>query len=837
MTLRTYKKKRTFDETPEPKGKKKSSLSKNLPVFCVQKHAASRLHYDFRLECQGVMLSWAIPKGPSLDPNQKRLAVHVEDHPLDYRHFEGTIPEGNYGAGTVMIWDEGAFSVPNATTKKEIENALWKGFEKGHIEVDLSGTKLQGGFALIKIQSDESGKNWLFIKRKDANVDQNHDILDQDRSVRTDKTMSEISGKSEKQPKKKVLESIDAPKKKMPGFIKPMLATLIQEPFNDPEWIFEIKWDGYRALAYIDKKVNLYSRNKNSFNTVFSEIANDLLNLKAQAILDGEIVVLDAKGRSHFQLMQNYQRTKQGSLYYYVFDILYLNGRDLRELPLIERKKILETLLANSSLSLVRFSDHVEKEGKSFYGIAKKKQLEGIMAKKMNSPYVSQRTRDWLKIKTHRRQEAIIAGYTEPRGSRKNFGAVLLGVYDKNQELTYIGHVGGGFDQKLLESVFTKMEKLKQTQCPFKKRPKTKMPVTWVKPKLVCEVSFGEWTSDGIMRQPIFEGLRMDKPSRDVKKEKALPLKIPQEKPIKKNHPVKEKVSFTNLNKIYWPKIKLTKGDLLQYYQEVSDSILPYLKNRPLMIRRFPEGVEGGNFFQKDTGNLKLPSWIETIKIKHEKKDVVYFIIQNKESLEYIVNLGTIEMHPFLSQISTPQYPDYFVMDLDPEAISFDKVIETAKVIHEILDEFEITNVCKTSGKRGLHLCIPLGRKYTYEQVLQFGEIIAHTVHAQIPEFTSLFRQPSKRQKKVYLDTLQNYYTKTVVAPYSVRGTELATVSVPLLWSEVKKGLDPNDFNIKNVPARLKKLGDLFEPALKQGINLSTILKKMQKSFNHDAKH
>lgn len=821
MSLKTYRQKRTFKSTPEPKTKAAKSLSKKLPVFCVQKHAASHLHYDFRLECKDVMLSWAIPKGPSLDPSQKRLAVHVEDHPLEYRHFEGIIPEGNYGAGSVMIWDEGFFSVPGADTKKEIENALWQGFEDGHIEIDLQGEKLRGGYVLQRLKKDDD-KNWLFMKRKDEYADINHDIIEQDRSVRTQRTINEISGQEKDPPKKKALKSINAPRKKMPAFIKPMLATLVKEPFDSDEWIFEIKWDGYRALARIDKKVDLLSRNEKSFNAQFSSVADDLSKLKAQVFLDGEIVILDKEGRSQFQLMQNYQRTKEGDLYYYVFDLLYLNGKDLRELPLIERKELLKDLIENVSFSHVRYSDHIERRGKAFFREATKRNLEGIMAKKMDSLYVSKRSRDWLKIKTHMRQEAVIGGYTEPRGGRKYFGALLLGVFDDKKNFIYIGHVGGGFDTQLLKDIYDKMQPLVQEKCLFKTKPKTNTPAVWLKPQLVCEVTFAEWTKDGRMRQPIFEGLRMDKKASTVKKEEVIaikPKKASQDKDIK----------FSNLEKFFWPKLKLTKGDLIHYYQDVSDYILPYLRNRPVMLRRFPDGINDEGFIQKDTASLHLPSWIQTIDIKHENKTISYILIQDKDSLEYVVNLGTIEMHPFISQIKTPEYPDYFVIDLDPEAVEFEQVVETAQTIHEILDDLKVINVCKTSGKRGLHICIPMGRKYTFDQALQFGQVIAQYVNSQIPDITSLIRQPARRQKKVYLDVLQNHYKQTVIAPYSARGTEFATVSTPLKWTEVKKGLDPKDFNITNVPARLKKLGDIFTPVLEKGIDIAGSLKKLQK--------
>lgn len=626
--------------------------------------------------------------------------------------------------------------------------------------------------------------------------------------------------------------STKAPKRKMPKFIKPMLATLAKEPFDSEEWLFEIKWDGYRAIACIDKKIDLISRNEKSFNTQFSSIVEDLSQLKTPAMLDGEVVVMDKEGISHFQLMQNFQGTKQGQLFYYVFDLLFLNGKDLRELPLIERKRLLKDLLEQSSFSKIRYSDHIAKQGIAFFRTAENKKLEGIIAKKMDSVYVSKRSRDWLKIKTHMRQEAVIGGFTQPRGGRKNFGALLLGVYDDNKKFHYIGHVGGGFDTRLLENIFAQMKPLIREKCPFKIKPKTNTPAVWLKPELVCEVTFGEWTNDGRMRQPIFEGMRMDKKASSVRKEKAISslsnigtkkkalVKVPE-----------EAIKFSNLEKNFWPKLKLTKGDLLNYYQQIADTILPFLKNRPMMLKRFPDGINGESFIQKDTKNLHLPSWIQTVEIEHDHKKIAYFLIQNKETLLYVINLGTIEMHPFLSQITNSDKPDYFVIDLDPEAIDFDRVIETAQVMNKVLDELNITNVCKTSGKRGMHICIPLGQKYTFEQALQFGQIIVEYVHSLIPDFTSILRKPAQRQKKVYLDILQNHYKQTVIAPYSARGTEFATVSTPLKWSEVKKGLDPKNFNITNVPSRIKKWGDIFAPMLGKEINMSAALKKLEQKI------
>lgn len=508
MTLKTYRQKRVFEKTPEPKGKK--AVHKGPLLFCVQKHAATSLHYDFRLEYKGVLLSWAVPKGPSLNPKEKHLAIQVEDHPLEYRNFEGIIPKGNYGAGTVIIWDEGTYTIPGLTTRSSVEKAVGEGLKAGKLEIELFGKKLKGIFALIKLKTDD--KSWLLIKKKDEFAS-TEDILLESDSVRIRK--------------KKALNhlKLNLPKKiKLPRNIKPMLATLIDEPFDDRDWLFEMKWDGYRALAYVEKrKVELLSRNQNSFNQLFPSIIDELKKASEDILLDGEVVILDKEGRSQFQLMQNYQRTRQGNLFYFVFDLLFYRGYDLRSLPLNQRKELLKSFIASQNFERVRFSDFIDDKGKALFREASKHDLEGVIGKKKHSSYISGRSREWVKIKTHLRQEAVIGGFTAPRGSRKKLGALLIGVYE-GDKLHYIGHVGGGFNARSLEDVYQKLLPLIQEKSPFIKPPKPNNSVNWVKPRLVCEISFSEWTDEGIARQPIFEGLRVDKK----------PKSITREKPVKK---------------------------------------------------------------------------------------------------------------------------------------------------------------------------------------------------------------------------------------------------------------------------------------------------------------
>jgi bifunctional non-homologous end joining protein LigD len=872
MALTLYKKKRSFKSTPEPKGGKASG--KELR-FVIQKHAATRLHYDFRLEMEGVLKSWAVPKGPSLNPEDKRLAMMVEDHPYDYRTFEGIIPEGNYGAGTVIVWDEGTYEALEPGTKKEQEKLLLQQLKKGSLKFKMNGTKLKGEFAIVKLKNSEDNA-WLLIKHRDKYAKKT-DITKKDRSVVSGKSLNTIAKISTniwgKSPKKKTAKKKAAKKsiqkKKItegkkaafPKTVRPMLATLVDQPFDEPGWLYEIKWDGYRAVAMMNKgKINLISRNNKSFDEKFYPIYNALKQWGINAIIDGEVVVLNDNGIANFGGLQNWRSEADGEVFYYVFDIVWLNGYSLKDLPLMRRREILKELLP--STNSIRLSENFETSASELLATVSKMGMEGIMAKREDSLYTEgDRTRDWLKIKSNKRHEVVIGGFTQNEGSAKTFSSLLVGVFD-NGRLNYIGKIGTGFNQSTQKEIMEKMKKLISKKPPFTEIPDVDKPsrfrpnppkakVTWLKPKLVCEVSYTELTSDGVMRHPSFEGLRIDKKAKDVKTEKAIPV----EKATRKSkankyakpssdksrktllNPTEEtqvkkinghELKFTNLSKIFWPEEKYTKRDMINYYYQVAPYILPYLKNRPQSLNRYPNGIKGKSFYQKDiTG--KAPDWIKMEPYTtSEGEDKNFLVPEDEASILYMANAGAIEMNPWSSTIFKEDYPDWCLIDLDPsEKNGFDIVIETAQATKKVLDEMGVISYPKTSGSTGIHVYIPLGAKYSYDQCQMFGRIIATQVHNMLPDITSIERLTKARNNKLYVDFLQNRPKATLAAPYSLRPKPGATVSMPLYWEEVKKGVKMKDFTIKNAMERIKREGDIFKPVLGKGIDLPKILEKL----------
>ena len=897
MALSTYKQKRSFTETSEPTGGKASG---NQLRFVIQKHAASRLHYDFRLEMDGVLKSWAVPKGPSTDTAVKRLAMMVEDHPYDYRTFEGLIPKGQYGGGTVIVWDEGTYEADGLEVKdkKKQEKELLKQLAGGVLKFTLYGTKLKGSYALVK--TGGRGENsWLLIKHKDKYASA-ADITKKEKSVQSGKTLKQVetsttniygrtsiqpgtTAKDDKNSKKKIVNGPNkvakkeatagdvpatvtasaeeilakAKKSKFPADIAPMLTTLVDKPFDEEGWQYEIKWDGYRALAYVNKgKVELRSRNNKSFNEKFYPVYDALKNTGLQAVLDGEIIVADDEGMANFSNLQNWRSEADGRLLFYVFDILWLNGKSLMQLPLRERTVLLEATLPQDDILLL--SKTFNASGTEFFATAEKMGLEGIIAKKSSSAYLpGNRSPNWLKIKTQARQEVIIGGFTKNEGSSKLFSSLLVGVYEKDK-LVYTGKIGTGFNEKIQQQMMKQFKPLIAKTSPFKEEPDVNKPsrfrhnppkaaATWLKPHLICEVSFREMTTDGVMRHPSFEGMREDKQAKEVVLEKVQPTKEIVKKatadkkektiiakPAKAErktflNPSEEtqvrkinlhELKFTNLSKIYWPKDNISKRDMLNYYYQAAPYILPYLKDRPQSLNRYPNGISGMSFYQKDVTG-KVPGWIATFPYTTEGVNKNFMVCKNEADILYMASLGCIELNPWSSRTVKPDNPDWCLIDLDPgKKNTFEQVIKTAIVTRQILEAAGIPSWCKTSGSTGLHIYIPLGAKYPYEASKEFARIIAHLVNEQLPAFTSIERIVSARKGKLYIDFLQNRPQATLACAYSLRPKPQATVSMPLHWSEVKTGLKMTDFTIKNAIQRIKETGDIFSPVLGKGIDM-----------------
>jgi bifunctional non-homologous end joining protein LigD len=631
----------------------------------------------------------------------------------------------------------------------------------------------------------------------------------------------------------------DAPKTKMPTNLRPMLATLVDEPFTDAGWQFELKLDGYRTLAYLKNgQVDLRSRKNNSFNKQFDPVQQALMEWKIDAVVDGEVVVLNDEGKPDFNKIQLWDTQREGHLVYYVFDLLWIDGLNIMNEPLQLRREILRQLMPESGT--IRYSDHIDDIGTEFYEIARKNNLEGIVAKRKDSVYTPDfRAKTWLKIKVEQRHEAVICGYTRKKDTDRLFSSLILGIYEAGK-MKFIGQTGTGFTEAMQEELMHKMKPHITKKLPFDEKPSIPgSDIVWLNPFLVCEVKYTELTSEGLMRHASFQGLREDKAAFELNNEEEQDtdevLEDVQEEETELIDSSKEsqavsidghELKLTNLKKLYWPKERITKGEMLKYYFDIADYIMPYMKDRPQSLNRFPNGINGESFYHKNVGG-KVDKWLKTFKrfseSTAEPKD--FLICTDAASLIYMANLGCIEMNPWHSRAQSPLYPDWSVIDLDPWDITFDKVIETAQVVRQILDSLQIPSYPKTSGSSGIHIYIPLGAKYNYEQSKQLAELIANLVHEELPEFTSIVRDPKKRPDKIYIDYLQNRPIQTICAPYSVRPKPGATVSAPLHWDEVKKGLQISDFTMKNILERVKSEGDLFDGVLGKGIDLNKILK------------
>jgi bifunctional non-homologous end joining protein LigD len=794
--LEPYRAKRKAAETPEPFGGKSEGLS---GLFVVHKHAARALHFDLRLELDGVLVSWAVPKGPSLDPADKRLAVHVEDHPLEYGDFEGTIPKDNYGAGSVIVWDRGQW-VP-------LEDPH-EGMKKGKLLFELKGYKLRGVFTLVKTK--RSPRDWLLIKKPDA-----------------------FSGKGKELPQESVLSGLTVEERKEPSAhsdavaaeiakleprkhrvrvseVELMLAEPHEKPPDGGDWLFEIKYDGYRILAAReDGSPVLRFRAGGDASATFPEITRAMAALPYESlILDGEVAVLDEEGRPSFQRLQRRGRlTKRPEIeravldlpaVYFAFDLLAFDGLDLRSLPLDARKAALAKVLP--SVGAIRYADHVEGNGQAFFEAARNLGLEGVVAKRRSATYRGGRGPDWQKIRVDRVGDFAVIGYSKPQGGRVGIGALHLALLDDGA-WRYSGRVGTGFTDKQLTNTRKTLDAVVRAKPIAVGAVPKGADNVWTEPVLVAEVRYKERTDDGLLRQPAFLRFRDDKKPEECEDQEATVRESAVEKASGKKEPEERAVRFTNLDKVFWPEEKYTKGDLIEYYRRISPWILHYLRDRPVVMTRYPDGIKGKSFFQKDAPGY-APSWLrrERMWSEHGERELDYFVCDDEPSLLYVINLGTIPLHIWSSRIETLAQPDWCILDFDPKGAPFSDVVKLALAARDLCDEIGLPCYPKTSGSTGLHVLIPLGRQFTFAQSKQLGEVLARVIESDFPKIATTARALNDRGGKVYVDFLQNGHGKLIVSPFCVRPVPGAMVSTPLEWSEVNARLDPKKLTIETVP-------------------------------------
>ena len=825
--LDAYRKKRDPERTPEPFGGRRPVGGR---LFVVQKHAARRLHYDLRLEMDGVLKSWAVPKGPSVRPEEKRLAVHVEDHPLEYADFEGVIPPDNYGAGAVIVWDRGWY-------RPAKEGNPLEQLEKGKLEVEFFGYKMRGRWTLARMSKKE--KEWLLLKKADAAAAPEELTDRYPQSVLSGLTVEEIRDVSAKLAAlRSRLDALKAPRRDLSPRNQPfMLATLAERPFSGKEWLFEIKYDGVRLMASrAGDTVELYGRSGQAIRGRYPELVAALRRLPVERfLLDGEIVALDESGKPSFQRLQarmgltnplDIERAAaQVPVIGIFFDCPALDGHDLRRLPLLERKALLKSFLP--PLGPVRFGDHVLAHGEAFFDAASAERLEGIVAKKVGSLYAGGRSREWVKIKCQRRQEFVIGGYTAPQGSRGYFGALHLGLHD-GPRLVYVSKVGTGFDQAGLKALWERLQPLRRDTSPFEVGSPAGRGHHWVEPRLVCEVRFTEWTKDGGIRHPAFLGLRDDKRPEDCRRETSVSIPIEPPSPAQQTDLPKTKI--TNPKKIFWPAEGYTKGDLIAYYEAVAPILLPYLRDRPLVLTRYPDGIAGKSFFQKDAPEF-VPGWVRTERIysKDAEREIDYFIVNDSETLRYVVNLGTIPLHLWSSRLGSLDRPDWLILDLDPKGAPFADVVRVARELHGILDDLGLPSYVKTSGATGLHILVPLGARYTHEEARTFARLLALLGVEAASEIATIARPIKLRQGKVYIDFVQNGHGRTIAAPFSARPLPGAPASCPLRWEEVTPELDPARFTIKTLPLRFETMPDPLAPVLTGSIDVAAAIARIER--------
>jgi len=813
--LASYRAKRTASRTPEPFG---GRVVAGGSIFVVQKHDARNLHWDLRLELDGVLLSWAVPKGPSPNQADKRLAMQTEDHPLEYAEFEGVIPEGEYGAGAMIVWDRGVW-VP-------IEDPH-AGLAKGKLLFELRGHKLLGKWTLVKTRQAE--KSWLLIKERDAYMDPARSTEDYpDDSIYSGLTVQEFGHADElAEAMHARLEELGAKRRPVAAKdVSLMLASQEERPFSRKGWVFELKYDGYRLLAErAGREAYLRSRAGHDLTTTFPEIARAVRGLPYEGlILDGEVVVPDAEGRPSFGRLQGRGRilNRDDALkasfelpaIYHAFDILALEGFDLRPLPLLERKEILREVLP--TVGPIRYADHIAERGQAMYEQVERMGLEGIVAKKADAPYKGGRSKSWIKVRTVKVEDFVVVGWTEPKGSRGGFGALHIARYE-GEDLVYSGSVGTGFTDSQLDDILTRLEEREVKKCPCDRGPIPKgRSHHWVRPDLVVEVVYKELTEQGLARQPSFSRFRTDKAASECVVEGTSPAA--DEPPAPALPPTVEErtVPFTNLDKVFWPDEGYTKGDLIEYHRQVAEWMLPYLQDRPLVMTRYPDGIEGKSFFQKDAPPY-APDWFRRVTLWSEgsERELSYFVAEDLDSLLYVINLGTIPLHIWSSRIDTLATPDWCILDLDPKEAPFEDVVDIANRLHEICEEIGLPCFAKTSGSSGIHVLVPLGRKLTYEQSRTLGQLLGRVVVAEMPKVATLTRSPDRRDGKVYIDFVQNGHGRLLAAPFTVRPLPGAPVSAPLEWREVNRRLKISDHTIRSVPKRMRRLGaDPLRPVL-----------------------
>lgn len=810
MALDEYQRKRNFRRTPEPRGGRPKKGARTLQ-FVVQKHAASRLHYDFRLELDGVLKSWAVPKGPSLVAGEKRMAVEVEDHPLDYASFEGVIPKGEYGGGTVLVWDRGVWDPLD-----EPHAAL----AKGDLSFQLSGDKLRGRWHLVRMRPrdrDRGRSHWLLIKASDAEARRGTAGAITERaaeSVLTGRGLDEVANDADRVWSSKTGErdapAIAAPgdpsalpgarRLRMPRTVAPQLATLVTAAPDGEDWLHEIKFDGYRLVCRIERgKARLYTRAGKDWTDSFPSLAASLEKLPLDtALLDGEAVVFDAEGRSRFQLLQNALGGKRADFQLALFDLLYLDGFDLRGAPLIERKRLLRQLLARGpSGAPLRYSDDVHGRGAAFFEAACKRGVEGIVSKRADAPYGAGRSRAWLKVKCLQRQEFVIVGFTAPARSRVGFGALLIGAHDADGALRYCGKVGTGFDDAMLATLHARLAKLERDTPPVIDPRRAERGARWVTPRLVAEISFTEWTDDGKLRHPVFVGLRTDKKAEEVRIE--TPAVVEPAAPALASEVAG--VRLSNPDRVYWPDVGVTKSELALYYEAVAERMLPLVRERPLTMLRCPEGIDGHRFYQKHAGDT-VPATVARVAI--EKGEDPYAMVTDLASLVSLAQIGVLEFHVWGARADRLDRPDLLVFDLDPDpSVPWRRVADTAQVLRALCAELALVPFLRTTGGKGLHVVVPLVRRASWDEVKRFTHAIARLLVEEAPDQFVAVMTKSRREGKIFIDYLRNAPESTAIASYSTRARPGAPIAMPIAWEELDGQTEALQFGLRDAAARL----------------------------------